>query len=129
MKVEYSPVTDFREARCRQYDEGTCGRGHYCNFMHVKEPAKELRKHLEKVFHVQETSTNFSLQAFSILFLNLQEYGFTGGRMKGIAGMNTMKMTTGGGGGVKDSTITCISKLIDLNYLLYLNPIYRRRWP
>jgi hypothetical protein len=29
----------------------------------------------------------------------LQEYGFTGGRMKGIAGMNTMKMTTGGGGG------------------------------
>jgi splicing factor U2AF 35 kDa subunit len=49
LKVEYSPVTDFREARCRQYDEGTCGRGHYCNFMHVKEPAKELRKHLEKV--------------------------------------------------------------------------------
>ena len=51
LKVEYSPVTDFREARCRQYDEGTCGRGHYCNFMHVKEPAKELRKHLEKVKH------------------------------------------------------------------------------
>ena len=50
LKAEYSPVTDFREARCRQYDEGTCGRGHYCNFMHVKEPAKELRKHLEKVF-------------------------------------------------------------------------------
>ena len=49
LKVEYSPVTDFREARCRQYDEGTCGRGHYCNFMHVKEPAKELRQHLEKV--------------------------------------------------------------------------------
>ncbi len=24
---EFSPVTDFREARCRQYDEATCGRG------------------------------------------------------------------------------------------------------
>ena len=23
---EYSPVTNFREARCRQYDEGTCSR-------------------------------------------------------------------------------------------------------
>jgi splicing factor U2AF subunit len=22
---EYSPVTDFRESRCRQYDEGSCG--------------------------------------------------------------------------------------------------------
>jgi splicing factor U2AF subunit len=25
--VEFSPVTDFREARCRDYDEGTCVRG------------------------------------------------------------------------------------------------------
>lgn len=23
---EFSPVTDFREARCRQFDEGTCSR-------------------------------------------------------------------------------------------------------
>jgi len=46
---EYSPVTDFREARCRQFDEGTCSRGGYCNFMHVREPSRELRKHLEKV--------------------------------------------------------------------------------
>ena len=23
---EFSPVTDFREARCRQFDEGTCNR-------------------------------------------------------------------------------------------------------
>ena len=49
LRCEYSPVTDFREARCRQYDEGTCSRGPYCNFMHVKEPSKGLRKYLEKV--------------------------------------------------------------------------------
>lgn len=49
LTCEYSPVTDFREARCRQYDEGTCGRGGFCNFMHVREPSRELRKHLERV--------------------------------------------------------------------------------
>ena len=49
LTCEFSPVTDFREARCRQFDEGTCARGGYCNFMHVREPSRELRKHLEKV--------------------------------------------------------------------------------
>lgn len=49
LTCEFSPVTDFREARCRQYDEGTCGRGGFCNFMHVREPSRDLRKHLEKV--------------------------------------------------------------------------------
>lgn len=34
--VDFSPVTDFREATCRQYDENTCSRGGYCNFMHLK---------------------------------------------------------------------------------------------
>lgn len=34
--VEFSPVTDFREATCRQYEENTCNRGGYCNFMHLK---------------------------------------------------------------------------------------------
>ena len=36
MEVEFSPVTDFREARCRDFDEDTCSRGGFCNFMHVK---------------------------------------------------------------------------------------------
>jgi splicing factor U2AF subunit len=49
LHVEYSPVTDFKEARCRQFDEGTCVRGPYCNFMHVCEPSRELRKYLETV--------------------------------------------------------------------------------
>ena len=34
--AEFSPVTDFREAKCRQYKEGTCDRGGFCNFMHPK---------------------------------------------------------------------------------------------
>lgn len=44
--AEFSPVTDFREATCRQYEEGTCGRGGYCNFMHVRPVSKQLRKQL-----------------------------------------------------------------------------------
>ena len=36
LEVEYSPVTDFREARCRDFDEDTCRRGGFCNFMHIK---------------------------------------------------------------------------------------------
>lgn len=45
----YSPVTDFREARCRQFDEGSCSKGGYCNFMHVRQPSNNLRRYLEKV--------------------------------------------------------------------------------
>ena len=72
LTCEYSPVTDFREARCRQFDEGQCSRGGYCNFMHIREPSRALRKNLEK------------------------EYGFTGGKMKGTGSMAALK---GGGGG------------------------------
>jgi splicing factor U2AF subunit len=46
LQVEYSPVTDFREARCRQYDEQNCNRGGYCNFMHLKETPEHLRGYL-----------------------------------------------------------------------------------
>lgn len=46
LNVEYSPVTDFREARCRQYDEKNCNRGGYCNFMHLKETPEHLRGYL-----------------------------------------------------------------------------------
>ena len=46
IKVEYSPVTDFREARCRQYEVSECNRGDYCNFIHLKRPNKGLLKQL-----------------------------------------------------------------------------------
>ena len=33
-------MTDFREATCRQYEENTCTRGGYCNFMHLRPISK-----------------------------------------------------------------------------------------
>ncbi|CAI9778952.1 unnamed protein product [Fraxinus pennsylvanica] len=44
--VDFSPVTDFREATCRQYEENECNRGGYCNFMHLKKINRELRRKL-----------------------------------------------------------------------------------
>ncbi|ONK81886.1 uncharacterized protein A4U43_C01F33870 [Asparagus officinalis] len=44
--VDFSPVTDFREATCRQFEENSCNRGGYCNFMHVKQIGRELRRRL-----------------------------------------------------------------------------------
>ena len=41
---EYSPVSDFSEARCRQFDEDHCLRGGYCNFMHLRRIPRFLRK-------------------------------------------------------------------------------------
>ncbi|GIL67981.1 hypothetical protein Vafri_21235 [Volvox africanus] len=49
--VEFSPVTDFREATCRQYEENTCNRGGYCNFMHLKPIGRDLRRKLFGRYH------------------------------------------------------------------------------
>ncbi|KAI9080220.1 hypothetical protein K1719_037898 [Acacia pycnantha] len=49
--VDFSPVTDFREATCRQYEENTCNRGGYCNFMHLKRISRELRHQLFGRYH------------------------------------------------------------------------------
>lgn len=35
-RPEFSPVTDFSLARCRQLDEGKCRYGGMCNYMHIK---------------------------------------------------------------------------------------------
>jgi len=40
--VEYSPVSDFREAKCKSYSLGDCERGGYCNFIHPKFIDKKL---------------------------------------------------------------------------------------
>jgi len=44
--AELSPVTDFREACCRQYEMGECTRSDFCNFMHLKPISRELRREL-----------------------------------------------------------------------------------
>ena len=44
--AELSPVTDFRESCCRQYEMGECTRGGFCNFMHLKPISRALRRRL-----------------------------------------------------------------------------------
>ncbi|XP_068930446.1 splicing factor U2AF 35 kDa subunit-like isoform X2 [Petaurus breviceps papuanus] len=41
--AELSPVTDYREVCCRQYEMGECTRGGFRNFMHLKPTSRELR--------------------------------------------------------------------------------------
>jgi splicing factor U2AF subunit len=48
MDIEFSPVTDFREARCRDYDEDICARAGFCNFMHAKPVPIALIRSLEE---------------------------------------------------------------------------------
>ncbi|KAF7722195.1 hypothetical protein EC973_003549 [Apophysomyces ossiformis] len=44
--AELSPVTDFREACCRQNELAECNRGGFCNFMHLKHPTRALQSDL-----------------------------------------------------------------------------------
>ncbi|ORX61552.1 RNA-binding domain-containing protein [Hesseltinella vesiculosa] len=46
MYAELSPVTDFREACCRQNEISECNRGGFCNFMHLQHPSRSLRREL-----------------------------------------------------------------------------------
>lgn len=41
---EYSPVTDFREATCRQFEQKACQIGPYCNFLHIIQPIKDVKE-------------------------------------------------------------------------------------
>ncbi|CAN6167460.1 unnamed protein product [Urochloa humidicola] len=55
--AEFSPVTDFREATCRQFEEHSCNRGGYCNFMHVKQIGRDLRRKLFGHLHRSRRSS------------------------------------------------------------------------
>ena len=44
--AQFCPVTDFKDARCRQFEESTCSRGGYCNFMHLKKVSSKLQRRL-----------------------------------------------------------------------------------
>lgn len=44
IQVEFTPVTDFRESRCRAFHETRCARGGQCNFMHVKHVPKSVKR-------------------------------------------------------------------------------------
>jgi len=53
IQVEFTPVTEFKEARCRQHDLGECARGGYCNFIHIKEISHSLSKKLFPMRYIQ----------------------------------------------------------------------------
>lgn len=44
VQAEYTPVSDFREARCRAFHETRCARGGLCNFMHIKHIPKAMKR-------------------------------------------------------------------------------------
>ncbi|XP_003384048.1 PREDICTED: splicing factor U2AF 35 kDa subunit-like [Amphimedon queenslandica] len=46
VRAELSPVTNFKEACCHQFDVGQCGRGGFCNFWHIKPIPHKLRRFL-----------------------------------------------------------------------------------
>ncbi|UZJ52561.1 hypothetical protein CBS101457_001881 [Exobasidium rhododendri] len=54
--AELSPVTDFREACCRQHETNECQRGGFCNFMHVRPPNGRLVRALnhEQAVEIRE---------------------------------------------------------------------------
>jgi splicing factor U2AF 35 kDa subunit len=47
VRAELCPVSDFREACCRQYDTNECDRGGNCNFIHARKTDPELVKELD----------------------------------------------------------------------------------
>ena len=44
LQVEFSPVLDFRQATCRQYEEQVCNYGGHCNYLHMMPMTRELAK-------------------------------------------------------------------------------------
>uniref|UniRef100_A0A6G3MFD2 Splicing factor U2AF 35 kDa subunit (Trinotate prediction) n=1 Tax=Henneguya salminicola TaxID=69463 RepID=A0A6G3MFD2_HENSL len=54
--AELSPVTDFREACCRQYEQRECTRGGFCNFMHILKISDPLRRKLRDVTRARARS-------------------------------------------------------------------------
>lgn len=48
VRAEVVPVTDFRDAICRQIEDRSCKRGRLCNYVHPIEPSAALAKDLYK---------------------------------------------------------------------------------
>lgn len=56
--AELSPVTDFREACCRQHETNDCTRGGICNFMHVRTANRRLLRDLQHEQAVEQRMKN-----------------------------------------------------------------------
>jgi len=48
---ELSPVTVFRESRCRQHEISTCAKGGFCNFVHLKNVSDQVYDKLDCRFN------------------------------------------------------------------------------
>mmetsp|Transcript_20459 Transcript_20459/g.50203 ORF Transcript_20459/g.50203 Transcript_20459/m.50203 type:complete len:209 (+) Transcript_20459:797-1423(+) len=59
--AETSPVTDFRESTCRQYEDNACNRGGYCNFMHLKPIRRVFRIKLYKKYQTNDIKKEESI--------------------------------------------------------------------
>lgn len=46
IKVEYSPVTELADGRCRKFEETNCERGDFCHFMHARKLGSEMHRRL-----------------------------------------------------------------------------------
>jgi splicing factor U2AF 35 kDa subunit len=44
--VEFSPVTELNDGRCRKFEEEVCERGDYCHFMHTRRLSDDLYRRL-----------------------------------------------------------------------------------
>jgi splicing factor U2AF subunit len=51
--AHYCPVTDFSNAKCKQYLDGSCKRGGYCNYMHIKPLSRSFKKDLFAEMYMQ----------------------------------------------------------------------------
>merc|ERR1719498_1793758 len=48
ISAEYSPVADFREARCRAHHETRCTRVGACRFLHIKHIPKAIKRRVAR---------------------------------------------------------------------------------
>ncbi|KAI3406387.2 hypothetical protein KGF56_000868 [Candida oxycetoniae] len=71
---DLSPVTNFDEARCRAYDTDSCERGEMCNYMHVRQPTKEIQIKL-----CQAQEKKYLLKRIEKLKWTLKEFEQEGG--------------------------------------------------
>ena len=78
---ELSPVVSFRDALCKQHDDGNCARGTMCNFMHLKRPTLQLLKDLKEaqVIMYEELGKKQEIRGRDI---NEMNFG-TGGQQRG----------------------------------------------
>lgn len=53
INAEFSPVTDFLNAKCKQYIDGSCKRGGYCNYMHIKPLSKSFKRDLFAQMYIE----------------------------------------------------------------------------